>query len=263
MKIHEYAEIFPPMNCEDSDALVDSMKKYGFRSEHPIILFEGKILDGRNRELAAKQAKVKALYKNFSKNGIDALDYVVLENIDRRHLTPGQRALIALDLEKEYAKKAAERQRVGALAQQGEKGRAAEHAARKLKVGVRTVYVVKRVAKEAPDLIPEIRSGEITAGFAENILWSRTCKRKREKKEKHTRQENDREVKEHLDAIQVFLKSVQTAVKVAEYGKFSPEAAQFTRRRLSKVITEVNLLQGVLIKVAYPKIAHQLEGKGS
>jgi len=47
MDFHEAANIFPMMSDAELDDLTESIRANGQR--HPILLYEGKILDGRNR----------------------------------------------------------------------------------------------------------------------------------------------------------------------------------------------------------------------
>lgn len=49
------------------------------------------------------------------------------------------------------------------------------------------------------------------------------------RRERKERQENPREVKEYIEAVQTFSGAVQIAIKVAEFGKFSPEAGRFIK----------------------------------
>lgn len=88
MNFHPYSEIFPLIEGSEFDALVEDIKTQGLREK--IWLYEGKILDGRNRFLACKKAGVKPDYKKYT--GKDALAFVVSANIQRRHLTLEQRA---------------------------------------------------------------------------------------------------------------------------------------------------------------------------
>src|SRR5208283_194990 len=53
----------------------------------PIVLFEGMILDGRNRAAACERAGVAPRYVQFGGGREDALILVVSHNIKRRHLT--------------------------------------------------------------------------------------------------------------------------------------------------------------------------------
>lgn len=55
-EFHPLANVFPLMEGVDFDELVESIKASG--QLEPIIMFEGKILDGRNRARACKSAGV-------------------------------------------------------------------------------------------------------------------------------------------------------------------------------------------------------------
>ena len=91
MKFHPYAEIFPLLDGADFNALVEDITAHGLREL--IWLFDGKILDGRNRFLACQKAKIEPKYRQY--RGTDALAFVVSLNIQRRHLSDAQRAMAA------------------------------------------------------------------------------------------------------------------------------------------------------------------------
>jgi hypothetical protein len=85
---HPLADTFPLISDEELSALGDDIRKNGLLEK--ITLHEGKILDGRNRYLAAKAAGVTlSLADHFRRlpAGADAWDFVVSENIQRRHLS--------------------------------------------------------------------------------------------------------------------------------------------------------------------------------
>jgi ParB-like chromosome segregation protein Spo0J len=54
---HPIANLFPEMTGSDYDALVKDIKSNGLIE--PITLFEGKILDGRNRARACLEAEIE------------------------------------------------------------------------------------------------------------------------------------------------------------------------------------------------------------
>ena len=60
------------------------------------ITYQGKILDGRNREKACAIAGVTPRYEEYS--GDDPIGFVISMNMKRRHLTVSQRAAIASEL---------------------------------------------------------------------------------------------------------------------------------------------------------------------
>ena len=103
LEFHPLANIFPLIEGEEFRRLVDDISKNGLKQR--IVLFEGKILDGRNRYLASREAGYTdpsffqpggSLVEEY--NGDNALQYVVSLNLHRRHLTDQQRAAIAAEV---------------------------------------------------------------------------------------------------------------------------------------------------------------------
>lgn len=88
---HPLADVLPLIEGTEFDQLVASVKVNGLRD--PIIIFEGKILDGRNRYRACLKAGVEPHTENFS--GGDPVLFVIDRNLHRRHLTTGQKAMAA------------------------------------------------------------------------------------------------------------------------------------------------------------------------
>lgn len=239
MKAHRYAKYFPLMDGEEFDDLVNDIREHGLLE--PIVTFEEAILDGRNRFRACKKAGVEPRFTKYRGNGV--ITYIISKNVHRRHLSVSQRAVIALDvlpvLEKEAAKRNPVAQRIGRPrnARRGtptENGTSTAHAGRMLRVGGSTVRQAKRIAKEAPELLPAIRAGRKTVHEAEQEVRQRKARvavKRETARQDHKKRENPREVKEYLDAIRTFCDAARTAKKVAAYGKFSPEAQRFVTRQ--------------------------------
>lgn len=108
---HPISQIFPMMNATERTELAASIKKDGLRE--PIMLLDGKILDGRNRWEACQEAGVEPSFEfyDYRKHGRSPVDYVMDKNAHRRHLTPAQRAAIAAEAMPFYEAEAKERQR--------------------------------------------------------------------------------------------------------------------------------------------------------
>lgn len=92
---HDLASLFPLIEGEAFDELVRSVAENGLRE--PIIVFEGKILDGRNRDRACRAAGVTPRFEALPP-GVDPVLYVIDRNLRRRHLTDDQRRLVAARL---------------------------------------------------------------------------------------------------------------------------------------------------------------------
>ncbi len=111
LEFHPFANIFPLIEGPAFDELVADIKANGIRE--PIMLLDGKILDGRNRYRAGRAGGVLApdgwyadlntrrpapiIDFNIDWNG-DPLAFVVSANLHRRHLDDGQRAMVATRL---------------------------------------------------------------------------------------------------------------------------------------------------------------------
>lgn len=91
MKFHPYSEVFDLIEGAAFDELVADIKANGLYQK--IWLYEGAILDGRNRFLACQRAKVKPQTRIYK--GKDPLGFVWSMNEKRRHQTDGQRVLSA------------------------------------------------------------------------------------------------------------------------------------------------------------------------
>lgn len=91
-EVHPAATLFPLIEGEEFDALVEDISVHG--QIHPITLDnEGRIIDGRNRARVCERLKVVLLTVPFT--GDDPTAYAVSSNLHRRNLTDAQRAMIA------------------------------------------------------------------------------------------------------------------------------------------------------------------------
>ncbi len=101
MQNHPAADVFPMMAPAEHAALVVSMRTRGFDPTHPVLLFEGMILDGRNRMKAAYESGVTPTFAEWK--GEDPWEFVWAENVVRRHLEAGQQAAIRIVFDAAHA----------------------------------------------------------------------------------------------------------------------------------------------------------------
>ena len=104
-EFHPLAEIFPLMSDDELRQLAKDISKNGLLE--PIVLFEGKILDGRNRYKACRMINKKSKFEEFNEK-LDPLDYVISLNLHRRHLNSAQKAelgLVILEKERKIGRK--------------------------------------------------------------------------------------------------------------------------------------------------------------
>jgi len=91
---HPIAECFPLLPLVELQAMSLDIAKNGLI--HPIVIFEGKILEGRNRYRACQMAGIVPPCEDYT--GTDPRGYVISANAMRRDLTKGQRACVAQEL---------------------------------------------------------------------------------------------------------------------------------------------------------------------
>lgn len=118
---HEHANVFPLMEREELESLAQDIAANGLLE--PIKLFEGKVLDGRNRVLACAKVGVKPRFVQWHRNGVSPLAFVVSENLERRHLTTSQRVGLGAKLLPQLQQKGRERQKAaGSRGAEGGRG---------------------------------------------------------------------------------------------------------------------------------------------
>jgi N6-adenosine-specific RNA methylase IME4 len=152
MEFHEIANIFPMMSEHELSSLAQDIKQNGL--QNAITLCEGKILDGRNRFEACRIAGVEPEYETFV--GDDPLKAVISLNLMRRHLDESQRAVIASRMANMPAYRPSNKSANMPTLSQPE-------AAALFNVSERMIRTVKAIEREAPERIPEIESGAMTA----------------------------------------------------------------------------------------------------
>jgi hypothetical protein len=95
LQFHPYSQIFPLMTGDEYQELVDDIKANGLRE--PIMLFQDKILDGRNRYHACEKLGIDLdlddpnHFRTFPGDDKAAESFVWSSNFVRRHLTSEQK----------------------------------------------------------------------------------------------------------------------------------------------------------------------------
>ena len=168
---HPACLLFPRFGQQELQELADDIKANGLRN--PIVLYQGKILDGRNRLAACEIAGMEPRFVEWNGKG-SPVEWVVSENLIRRHLTSSQRAVIAHDLLPVLEAEAKERQRdAGSLAKKlanhQANGKASQAAARITGTNSNYVEVVKSIQQKAPELLDQVRNGIIGVPDAKKL----------------------------------------------------------------------------------------------
>jgi ParB-like chromosome segregation protein Spo0J len=161
---HEYAELFPLATDAELAGMAADIKARGLMN--PIILLDGRILDGRNRYAACAAAGVEPQFREYA--GRDPLGDVVAWDLHRRQLTVGQRAAVALKLKPMLEVRAKRRMSDGAkgVANLPHPGKSRDQAAAAVGVSGRTVQDLEAVQQAAPELAAKGASGEMTVHAA-------------------------------------------------------------------------------------------------
>lgn len=97
MEFHAVADIFPMMSPEEYESLKADIKQNGLLQ--PIWTYDNQIIDGRNRYNACEDLGIAPSYKEWDGNG-SLVAFVVSLNLQRRHLDSGQKAFVALEVER-------------------------------------------------------------------------------------------------------------------------------------------------------------------
>jgi hypothetical protein len=215
LPIHPYAELFPVMSHPEFDRLCGDIASNGLQEE--IVLYEGHVLEGRNRYLACLARGVPPRFREYAGECGSPLAFVVTRNLHRRHLNESQRALVAARLKPLFEEEARRRQQAGLkqgehfpvcanLHQRekpGESARSAQRAAERLQVSARSVAAADKVKKQGvPELVEAVAAGQVAVSAASRIATLPALRQK-----------------QVLTAIQAGVKPKQALAQVREEGQ--------------------------------------------
>lgn len=182
---HPAADLFPMMAGPELEELAADIAANGLR-EAISTWSDGQtayLLDGRNRKAACNIAGVAPIFQAYA--GDDPISFVISKNVHRRHLTPGQKAFVALELEPMYAEQASKRMLAGKKSdpvtdpsQGAEKSR--DKAAAVVGASGSGVSRAKRLQKEDPELAEQVKSGDIAIDKADRIIRDRLAPKREE-----------------------------------------------------------------------------------
>jgi protein gp37/ParB-like chromosome segregation protein Spo0J len=184
--IHPAADLFPMVEGDEFRELCADVKERGLAQ--PITIWtDGTLLDGRNRLMACYKTNQEVVLDQYEGN--DPVQFSLSANLHRRHLSEGQRAVVALKVRQMVQPAAKERMaeagRSAAPGKPAEKVSAdrrdlstapssqpalsqsttAEHrkstaqAAKAVGASTRSVEKAARVERSAPDLLPQVQAG--------------------------------------------------------------------------------------------------------
>ena len=169
---HPLAQLFPPISQEEVAELGRDIALHG--QLEPIVLYQGKILDGVNRYKACRLMNREPWTIEFNPERVKRTpeEYVIAANVMRRHLTAAQRACLAADLAEEIEKEwAAGRDGGFRLPVDGTEGREAggrprssalPEAAQMMGVSRAAAYEARQVKTTNPEIFQRVKAGSQT-----------------------------------------------------------------------------------------------------
>jgi 16S rRNA G966 N2-methylase RsmD len=184
-EIHPAANLFPMMESDEFQNLVEDIRTNGLIE--PLWLTpDGSLLDGRNRAQACLELGIDLATRVY--DGDNPISFVISLNLKRRHLTAGQKAMLALQVLSAYEEQGKQRMVEGggnkksAEAKSGDADlhhlsqrapQSNEKAGAVVGVSGKAVSQAKRIEKHAPDLAEKVRSGELALDKAEKQVTRR------------------------------------------------------------------------------------------
>lgn len=158
-EFHPLANIFPLIDGQAYQELLADVLRHGVRE--PVWLYEGQILDGRNRYRAAQAMGVECPTREYE--GDDATGFVVSLNLHRRHLSESQRAMVAAKLANMPAHRPADNSANLQTSQ--------SEAAEMLSVSTRSVASAAKVQAEAsPEVVQAVEQGAMSVSLAAKVV---------------------------------------------------------------------------------------------
>jgi hypothetical protein len=172
LKFHPAAAIFPMLDEVELTQLAEDIKENGLIER--ISLYEGMILDGRNRYLACQQAGVEPRFDELPFVNDCPVTWVISKNLHRRHLTVSQRAMVAAEtkgpiMEEARTRMGHPRQDKTGVAKRPplvSLGKSRDIAGKLLGISGRSVERATKVLEASPELATEVKAGDKTLSEA-------------------------------------------------------------------------------------------------
>ncbi len=177
----EFQSFIPPLSIGELRALEENILANGCRD--PLVVWNGLLLDGHNRLTICREHKID--FTTVEAKGIadrdDAKAWIIKNQLGRRNISDGSRAILATTLEEIYARKAKDRQAEQARRNQPqaqkvanlpplEKAKAREQAADAMGVSPRLVQAAKAVVTRGSEkLLQAVMAGKATVSAAAEI----------------------------------------------------------------------------------------------
>lgn len=190
--LHPICAAFPRLDGRAMDALERDIASRG--QKEPILVWEGQVIDGQNRQAACIGAGISPEYKEFDGTEEMAIREAISRNALRRHLDESQRAMIAARL--------ARLKRGRPSGEEDDKYAnlriySADEAAKVFNVSPRSIVSARMViAQGIPDLVGKVDAGEMAVSVAAKLAG--------------------KEIPDQARALEAMLKGAKPAVAVRQ-----------------------------------------------
>jgi hypothetical protein len=171
LNIHPAADIFPRMSGFEMRSLRDDIKQHGLRE--PLWIYEKQVLDGRHRLEVCEELGIKPTTREYE--GKDPIGFVVSLNLKRRHLSDGQRAMVAAKLSNlangsNQHKENTKQSKTSNIKEGGPIGLPSADACKLLNVSETSVKRAKQVQKNGTHkLVEAVEKGSISVSAAAEV----------------------------------------------------------------------------------------------
>jgi hypothetical protein len=197
MPIHPAALVLPMMDKDAAETLAASVNRYGLRKEIKLYA-DGTILDGRNRYYACLATGVEPRFEEWGEYDETTPEaFVAIHNIHRRHLTLGQRAMLATDMvttdhggnrrwnttDGSIKPPIGGLKSVDGLIFRNDKTISRAEAAQQWGISLRTVEraaAIRENTADTPAVVAQVRTGRMTLGRAAMLAEMEAAKRREE-----------------------------------------------------------------------------------
>ena len=210
---HPLADQFPRMSDIEYEALREDIREFGLKEE--ILLFEGEILDGRNRYQACLDSDIEPRTKEFNGSYEEAKKQSASANLTRRHLSKSQKAMVLVKSGLVSAPSSNHRSPSG-------NGQGIRGAALRYGVNHMTIYKAFFVHDRDKELASDVMDGKISVGKAEADIRAKEDGKAKSNREKSPSDKMLKQVSELLSknrdraAKQMALKYLQLAVEALQ-----------------------------------------------
>jgi chromosome segregation ATPase len=207
---HPLSKAFPPMPDEQFKALVDDVDLNGLRN--PILIYQGKILDGWHRYQACVELNVKKM-RMADWEGDDPVAFVLSQNLHRRHLNPSQRSFIFAELA-DWAKSSGRPSKSLQVATM-----TLEKAAELTQVSKSTMKNAKQATQAQPEVQEAVKEGRMSVAEAAKLSKEPPAKQKQAAKTSGQKKPRQEKPKEEMIPLSVYQDLKTNYVALAEEFK--------------------------------------------